>query len=124
MSSPFVWVPLIIAGVVALFIGFFIFQFLNLWVQAFLSGARVSLFSLIGMKLRKVRPDIIVLSRIKSVKAGINLTTNQLESHYLAGGRVPSVVNALIAANRAKINLPFDTACARSTLPVVTSSTP
>ncbi|MEO1128562.1 MAG: flotillin-like FloA family protein, partial [Planctomycetota bacterium] len=67
MSSPFVWVPLIIAGVVALFIGFFIFQFLNLWVQAFLSGARVSLFSLIGMKLRKVRPDIIVLSRIKSV---------------------------------------------------------
>jgi len=90
----------------------FVFNFINLYVQALLSGARVSLASLIGMKLRKVDPRTIVLSRIRSVKAGMDLSTNQLETHYLAGGRVPSVINALIAANRARISLPFDTACA------------
>lgn len=101
-------------------VGFFIllilfavlFNFINLYVQALLSGAKVSLFSLVGMKLRKVDPRTIVLSRIRAVKAGIDISTNQLETHYLAGGRVPSIINALIAANRAKISLPFDTACA------------
>ncbi len=87
-------------------------QFLNLWIQAMTSGAKVGLVDLIGMKLRKVDPRIIVLSRIRAVKAGINISTNQLESHYLAGGRVPIVVTALIAADRASIPLPWDTACA------------
>ncbi len=102
----------VLGGLVALVAIAFIFQFLSLWVQAFLSNAPVSLFSLIGMRFRKVRPDIIVLSRIKAVKAGIEITTDMLETHYLAGGRVPQVINAMIAATRAKIDLPFDTACA------------
>ena len=110
--SPILIGILIVGGLVLLVLFAVVFQFLNLWVQAWLSGAPVRLFSLIGMRLRKVRPEVIVLSRIKAVKAGIDISTNQLETHYLAGGRVPSVVNALIAANRARISLPFDTACA------------
>ncbi|GAB4519769.1 MAG: flotillin-like protein FloA [Phycisphaerales bacterium] len=105
-------VVLVIGGLILLVILAFVFQFLSLWVQAWLSGAPVSLFSLIGMRFRKVRPDVIVLSRIKAVKAGIQITTDMLETHYLAGGRVPQVINAMIAANRAKIELPYDTACA------------
>jgi len=103
---------LIVAGFVALILIFFMFQFVSLYIQALVSGAKVSLFSLVGMKLRKVDPRVIVLSRIRSVKAGIEISTNQLENHYLSGGRVPHVINALIAANRARIELPFDTACA------------
>lgn len=103
-------------GIVLLFIVLIVaimaLNFINLWIQALLSGARVSFFDLIGMKLRKVDPRTIVLSRIRAVKAGLEIATNQLETHYLAGGRVPSIINALIAANRARISLPFDTACA------------
>jgi uncharacterized protein YqfA (UPF0365 family) len=103
---------LVIGGIVLLFFLVFLFNFFNLWVQAWLSGAPVRLFSLIGMRFRKVRPEVIVLSRIKAVKAGIQISTDMLETHYLSGGRVPQVINALIAANRARIELPFDTACA------------
>jgi uncharacterized protein YqfA (UPF0365 family) len=103
-------------GIVLLFVALIVLimalNFINLWIQALLSGARVSIFDLIGMKLRKVDPRTIVLSRIRAVKAGLELSTSQLETHFLAGGRVPSVINALIAANRARIALPFDTACA------------
>lgn len=112
MSQPWIIAIILIAVFVVLIIAAFIFNFINLYVQALLSGAKVSLMSLIGMKLRKVDPRTIVLSRIRSVKAGMDLSTNQLETHYLAGGRVPSVINALIAANRARISLPFDIACA------------
>ncbi|MFG0331639.1 MAG: flotillin-like protein FloA [Phycisphaerales bacterium] len=100
---------LLIGGLVFVFI---LGQFLNLWLQAFFSGARVGLFELIGMRLRKVDPRVIVLSRIRAVKAGLDISTSQLETHYLAGGRVPQVINALIAADRAKIDLKFNTACA------------
>jgi len=110
--SPVTVGVLIVVGVVLLVVFAMIFQFINLWVQAFLSGAPVRIWSLIGMRLRKVRTEVIVLSRIKAVKAGIDISTDQLEAHYLSGGRVPSVVNALIAANRARISLPFDQACA------------
>jgi len=103
---------LIVVGLVGLIIFFVLAQFANLWLQALLSGAKVSFFELIGMRLRKVDPRVIVLSRIKGVKAGIDLPTAYLEAHYLAGGRVPYVVNALIAADRAKIELPWDQACA------------
>jgi len=112
MPNP---VLLVIFGVVGLFllvIIFIIAQFFKLWLQAFLSGAPVGIFELIGMRLRKVPPAIIVLSRIQSVKAGIEISTRDLETHYLAGGQVPQVILALIAADRAKIALPFDTACA------------
>ncbi|MCA9292417.1 MAG: flotillin-like protein FloA [Phycisphaerales bacterium] len=112
MSTPVIVAIAIVVGIIALFIFVFILQFLNLYIQAWFSGAKVSMLDLIGMKFRKVDPKTIVFSRIKAVKAGLSIPTNQLETHYLAGGRVPSVVNALVAADRAKITLPFDTACA------------
>ena len=105
-------VVLIIVGLIVLIALMFIIQYFNLWLQAMLSGARVGFLELIGMRFRKVDPKTIVLSRIRAVKAGLELTTNQLETHYLAGGNVPRVTNALIAADRAKIELPWNTACA------------
>lgn len=103
---------IIVVGLIIVIFGVMALNFINLWVQALLSGARVGILALIGMKLRKVDPRTIVLSRIRAKKAGLDLSTDRLETHYLAGGRVPSVINALIAANRARIELPFDTACA------------
>ena len=100
---------LVIIGLVFIFV---ISQFLNLWIQAWFSGAGVSMIDLIGMRLRKVDPRVIVLNRIQAVKAGLDVSTKQLETHYLAGGRVPLVIRALIAADRAKIDLSYNTACA------------
>ena len=100
---------LVIAALAALL---FATRFLGLWIQAAFSGAPVGFFALIGMWLRKVNPKTIVLSRIQAVKAGIDVSTNQMETHYLARGNVPRVVNALIAADRAKIQLDWNTACA------------
>jgi len=102
----------VIVGIVALVILGFMLRFIGLWVQALVSGAPVGLFNLVGMWLRKVNPRIIVLSRIQAVKAGMDIDSNQLETHYLAGGNVPRVVNALIAATRAQIQLDWNTACA------------
>ena len=105
----------LIVAVVALFILIFLGLFISyfrLWIQALLSNAKVSFFDLIGMRFRQVDPRVVVLSRIRAVKAGLEITTGQMETHYLAGGRVPNVVTALIAADRAKIDLPWDTACA------------
>jgi uncharacterized protein YqfA (UPF0365 family) len=108
-----IWIALaVIGGIILLVFALFIFQFLNLWIQAWFSGASVSLFDLIGMKLRKVDPRVIVFSRIRAVKSGLPISTNQLETLYLAGGRVTTVINALIAARNAKIPLEWDTACA------------
>ena len=103
---------LVVVGLFVLFFLIMIGSYLALWLQALLSNARVTFWEIIGMRFRKVDPRTIVLSRIQAVKAGMDLSTNQLETHYLAGGHVRSVVNALIAASRAKIELPFDTACA------------
>ncbi len=86
--------------------------YIKLWVQAWLSDARVSMWSLIGMRFRQVDPRVIVQARIQAVKAGLDISTNQLETHYLARGNVPRVVQALIAADRAKIPLTWDNACA------------
>jgi uncharacterized protein YqfA (UPF0365 family) len=94
----------IIAVVVAVFLLLFLPLF-GLWIQAFSAGAGVGIIELIGMRLRKVNPQVIVLARIQAVRAGLDLTTSNLESHYLAGGRPMNVVRALIAANRANINL-------------------
>ena len=92
-------------------IGLF-FMYGSLWIQALMSGAKVSFFDLIGMTLRKVNARTIVVSRITAKKADIELSTAQLEAHYLAGGRVPNVVRALIAATRANIELSWETATA------------
>ena len=84
----------------------------GLWISALAANVKVSIFNLIGMKLRRVKPFMIVLPLIKAVKGGIDLNVNQLEAHYLAGGNVDIVVDALIAAHRANMNLPFERAAA------------
>jgi uncharacterized protein YqfA (UPF0365 family) len=91
---------------------FFTFVPVMLWISALAAGVRVSIFTLIGMRLRRVIPSRVVNPLIKAVKAGLDITTNQLESHYLAGGNVDRVVNALIAAQRANIELTFERAAA------------
>jgi len=83
-----------------------------LWISAMAAGVRVSIWTLVGMRLRRVIPNRIVIPLIKSHKAGLNVGISQLESHYLAGGNVDRVVNALIAAHRANIELPFERAAA------------
>ncbi|WP_010303387.1 flotillin-like protein FloA [Kurthia senegalensis] len=103
-------VPLII-GIVILFIVLaiiFTFVPVALWISALAAGVKVSIFTLIGMRLRRVIPSRVVNPLIKAHKAGIPVTINQLESHYLAGGNVDRVVNALIAAHRANIDLTFE----------------
>ncbi len=100
---------LVIAGIVLLY---FIGSAISLWVQALVSGARVGLFNIIFMRFRKVPPKLIVESKIMSVKAGIDITTDDLESHYLAGGNVGRVIQSLIAADKANIELEFNRAAA------------
>ena len=99
---------LIIAGIIALVLFYFIFSYLALWVQALVSGAKVGLINIIFMRFRKVPPKLIVESKIMAVKAGIDISTDALESHYLAGGNVARVVQALIAADKANIALSFN----------------
>ncbi|VAX37105.1 UPF0365 protein YqfA [hydrothermal vent metagenome] len=103
---------MVVVGLAVIIGLFLVGQFINLWIQALLSKAPVGIFELVGMRLRKVDIKTIVYSRIRAVKSGLPITTNDLETHYLAGGRVPNVVSALIAARKAKIDLDFDTACA------------
>jgi uncharacterized protein YqfA (UPF0365 family) len=103
---------LVILVLVVLIFFLLFLKFFRLWLQAKLSRADVKFSELIGMWLRKVDTRTIVLSKITAVQAGLELTTNDLESHYLAGGRVPNVVRALIAANRANIDLTLKTATA------------
>ncbi len=102
-------IVLIILGLVFLAL---VAQVAGLWFQAFMSRAGVRITDLIGMKFRKVDARSIVLSKIRAVKAGLPITTNDLETHYLSGGRVQNVISSLIAADRARIDLGFKTACA------------
>ena len=101
----------IIAGIIFLSL-FFNFIPVGLWISAASAGVKVSILSLIGMRLRRVRPDRIIKPLIKVQKAGLLITSNQLESHLLSGGRVDNVVDALIAAHRANIELSFERAAA------------
>jgi len=106
-------VTLLVILIIAALVLFLLFlKFFRLWLQAKLSRADVKFSELIGMWLRKVDTRTIVLSKITAVQAGLILTTRDLESHYLAGGRVPNVVRALIAANRANIDLTLKIATA------------
>lgn len=104
----------VIIGVASLFGLWLIFYFIpvGLWFSALVSGVRVSLLQLILMRWRKVPPAIIVNNLIAATKAGINISSNDLETHYLAGGRVKSVVNALISAEKANMGLDVKTATA------------
>lgn len=105
-------IVVVVAGIILLVAGVIVFQFFSLWLQALVSGARVRLVDLIMMRFRKVDPRTIVFNRISAKKAGLEISTNNLESHYLAGGRVTNVVRAMIAADKAKIDLPWDRATA------------
>jgi len=101
-----------IIGIIIVLAIFFTFVPVTLWISALAAGVKVSIFTLIGMRLRRVIPSRIVNPLIKASKAGLTVHINQLESHYLAGGNVDRVVNALIAAHRANIELPFERAAA------------
>ena len=100
-----------IVGLVLLLIFLFVLlKFFKLWIQAYFSKADISLFSLVGMWLRKVNAGVIVNSKIMAVQAGLKVETAALEALYLAGGHVPNVIRAMVAADRAGIPLDFKTA--------------
>ncbi len=107
ISSVFILVLFIIG--LALFLHFVP---LGLWISAIAAGVHVGIFTLIGMRLRRVPPAQIVLPLIKANKAGLDVNVNQLEAHFLAGGNVDRVIDALIAAHRAQIVLPFERSAA------------
>src|SRR5437867_6554397 len=90
----------ILGGVAALIMFIVILSIvpIGLWISAKTAGAGISMMQLVAMRLRKVPPPLIVSGRITSMKAGLDIPTNQLEAHYLAGGHVDLVVNALISA--------------------------
>ncbi len=103
---------LIIIGIAVIVLLYFVSSAISLWVQALVSGARVGLITIVFMRFRKVPPKLIVTAKIMAVKAGIEISTDDLESHFLAGGEVMRVVQALIAADKASIALPFKRAAA------------
>ena len=102
----------LIAGIVILLLVFLYFFPINLWITALFSGVRVNLFDLVFMRIRKVPPSLIVNSLITSTKAGLQISASVLETHYLAGGNVPTVIKALISADKANIPLTFKQATA------------
>jgi uncharacterized protein YqfA (UPF0365 family) len=111
-TSAIFWGILIVVLIALLVIFAVLFQFLGLYVRALVSGARVSLLELIGMRLRKVNATVIVNSRIQAIRAGLNISQPEMESHMLAGGDVQRVIAAMIAASKANIDLTWKTATA------------
>lgn len=101
----------IIAAIIVISL-FLHFVPIGLWVSAMAAGVHVGIVNLIGMRLRRVVPSKIILPLVKANKAGLDVNANQLEAHYLAGGDVDRVVDALIAAHRATMSLTFERACA------------
>lgn len=110
------------AGIAPMFVGiiiivifliiFFRFFPLGLWITALFSGVRISIITLLTMRLRRVNPSLIVLNQIKLWKAGLKINSNELEAHYLAGGNPTAVADALIAADKASLDLSFERAAA------------
>ena len=113
-----IWGGIAILLLMAAGLGMALLTYGKLWFQAYMSGADVSMFSLIGMGFRKVRPDMIVKAKVMAKQAGLDISrrngisTEQLEAHYLAGGDVMKVTNSIIAAQRANIDLDFDRSAA------------
>ncbi len=104
---------IILMGIIFLLIVlFFVFVPVGLWISSMAANVKISIFNLIGMRLRRVTPSRIVIPLIKATKAGLKININQLEAHYLAGGNVDKVVDALIASERAGIELTFEKAAA------------
>ena len=103
----------IFVALVGLAVLFMFARYFKLWLRGFVSRARIGPFALMGMSLRKVNPQVVAETKIMAVQAGLtDITTNAIEAHYLAGGNIRRVVQALIAAHRARIDLNWDTAAA------------
>ena len=98
--------------IVFLVLFFLAFSFIKLYVQAMVSGARVGFIDLVGMSLRKINPNLIVAARIQAMRAGLDIPQNEMESHVLAGGNLMRVINAMIAASKANIELGWKNATA------------
>ena len=111
-SKEVLTIGIVIGAIFLILFLLLLFKYGWLYIQALASGANVALVQLIGMTLRRVNARVIVDSRIMAKKAGLDYDTPQLEAHYLARGNVPNVIRALIAADKAKIDLGFDRACA------------
>lgn len=105
----FIVIAIILLSVISLF---FRFVPVGLWVTAYFSGVNVGLFTLVGMRLRRVNPNDIIRPQIKATKAGLDLSIDDLEAHHLAGGNINDIIDALIASERANIDLPFERAAA------------
>ncbi|MDR2515039.1 MAG: flotillin-like protein FloA [Christensenellaceae bacterium] len=103
---------IILVAVIIFLAVFFSFFPLGLWISALASGVRIGIFTLVGMRFRRITPSRLVYPMIKATKAGLVISINKLEAHYLAGGNVDRVINALIAAQRADIPLEFERAAA------------
>lgn len=110
MNPQLILLGLVLIAIIV--VVFFIGSAIKLWIQALVSGAHVGLMTIVFMRFRKVPSTLIVEAKIMAVKAGIDIETDFLESHYLAGGNVQRVVQALIAADKAKIDLEFNRAAA------------
>jgi uncharacterized protein YqfA (UPF0365 family) len=112
VSKEVLTIGIVIGAIFLILFLLLIFKYGWLYIQALASGANVALLQLVGMTFRRVNARVIVDSRIMAKKAGLDYDTPQLEAHYLARGNVPNVIRALIAADKAKIDLGFDRACA------------
>ncbi len=114
LSTDNSWI--LILAAIALLVGIFLliifFSFVRLWIQSLLTGAKISLLDLVGMKLRNVDYGLIVRQKIALVQAGVRITTQELESHFLARGNVSKTASAVIAAHKANLELPWKTAAA------------
>jgi len=111
-KNTLIGIGLVIVVILGLIVAFVFISFISIWIRARLAKAPVGILQLLAMRLRRVPVGMVVDSRVTAVKAGLELTTDQLEAHYLAGGDVEKVVLALIAARKAGITLDFDRACA------------
>lgn len=112
-STLVLWIVLGIAALILLAVLILGGRYFKLWLRAFVTRARIGLLNLIFMSLRKVNPNIIVDAKIMAVQAGLtDITTQAMEAHYLAGGNIRRVIQALIAAHRARIELDWNTAAA------------
>jgi len=105
------FIVIVFLGIIAFFM-FMYFVPVGLWITAIFAGVKITIGELIGMRIRKVPPGVIVNSLITATKAGLNVTTRELETHFLAGGDVPNVIRALISAEKANISLSFKQATA------------
>lgn len=112
MEGGFLGVFALIVGIIIALLLFLYFIPVNLWITAVFSGVRISIVQLVLMRIRKVPPSVVVNALITSTKAGLNITSNEIETHFLAGGNVNNVIKALISADKANIALNFKDATA------------